>query len=183
MTNTKIELLTNELTNMEGIKHRLMQVRSHLSGNDFPEIDNISAWYSFLVELKNIQGNFNNDVSFIATLLAKKYLKEKYEVDNFNAAEKPQGAPGLDIDVTLPNGSRLVAEIKTTIPYMSKDLGAQQRATFKKDFRKLAEAEAAIKLFLLTERKTYQLMKKPKYKAQLSGIQVVLLTASEEFSA
>ena len=176
-------MLNDEFSIMENIRQRLVQVRSHLSENDFPALENIPAWYSFLTELKIIQGNFNNDVSFLATLLAKQYLKEKYGLQHFNAADKPQGAPGLDINVTLSNGKRLVAEIKTTIPYKPDDLGAQQITSFKKDFKKLVEVKADIKLFLLTEYKTYELMKESKYKSQLSGIKVVLLPTGEEFSA
>lgn len=172
-----------ELVQIEGIKHRLVQVRAHLSENDFPSLENISDWYSYLAELKSIQGNFNNDVSFLATLMAKQYLEEKYNLQHFDAADKPQGAPGLDIDVHLPNGQRLIAELKTTFPYKSNDLGAQQKASFKRDFNKLAKADAEIKLFLLTERKTFELMKEPKYKSQLSGVKVVLLTSGKEFLA
>lgn len=168
---------------MESICGRLDQVRSLLSSNDFPDLEDIANWYSFLVELKTIQGNFNNDVSFLATMLAKQYLEEKFGLQNYNAADKPQGAPGLDIDVRLPDGKRLVAEIKTTSPYLPNDLGAQQKATFKKDFRKLTGAEADVKLFFLTEQKTFQLMKAPKYRIQLSGVIVVLLTTNEVFTA
>ena len=172
-----------ELTQMKDIQHRLSQVRSHLSENEFPSITEISAWYSFLAKIKFIQGNFNNDISFLATLMAKKYLEERYGLQNFDAAEKPQGAAGIDIDVRLPDGRRLIAEIKTTSPYKPNDLGAQQKAMFENDFTKLADAGAEIKLFLLTEQATFYLMKKPKYKSQLSGVSVVLLTTGEEFTA
>jgi hypothetical protein len=88
----------------------------------------------------------------------------------------------MDIDARLPNGKSLVAEIKTTSPYKPNDLGAQQKAMFEKDFAKLANAEAEIKLFLLTEHATFDLMKKPKYRSQLSGVSVVLLTTGEELT-
>ena len=144
----KSTVSANELTKMNDIKRRLVQVHAHLSENEFPPIEKISAWYSYLAELKFIQGNFNNDVSFLATFMAKQYLEEIYGVQYFDAAEKPQGSPGLDIDVHLPNGQRLIAEIKTTFPYKPTDLGAQQKASFKKDFKKLAKAIADVKLFL-----------------------------------
>jgi len=60
---------------MENIRRRLELVHSNLSENNFPALENTSARYSFLVELKTIQGDFNNDVSFLATLLAKQYLE------------------------------------------------------------------------------------------------------------
>ncbi len=86
----------------------------------------------YLHSIKSIQGNFNNDIGFVSTLLAKQYLEKTYDLQGFNAADKPQGAPGLDIDVKLQDGRHLVAEIKTTSPYKSNDLGAQQINSFKK---------------------------------------------------
>ena len=176
-------MLSNpELGIMREIEQRLMQIRAHLSSREFPSLDDAGAWYVYLAELKAIQGNSSNDVSFIATLMAKQYLARRYGLQGFDAAEKPQGAPGIDIDARLPDGRRLVAEIKTTSPYMPNDLGAQQKAMLEKDFTKLANAIADIKLFLVTETKTFELMKKPKYKSQLSGVTVVLLTTNEEFT-
>ena len=168
---------------MKEIQSKLSQVRDHLSEHEFPSLDKTSFWYSYLATIKSIQGNFNNDISFLATLMAKQYLGRRYGLQNFDAAEKHQGAPGLDIDVQLPDGQRLIAEIKTTSPYKSNDLGAQQKATFKKDFVKLANAEADVKLFFLTELKTFELMKKPKHRSQLSGVTVILLTTNDEFTA
>jgi hypothetical protein len=168
---------------IEEIKRRLTKVRSHLVSKEFPSLEDIDAWFAYLAELKAIQGNFNNDVSFLATLLAKMYLVSHYGLKTFDAAEKPQGAPGIDIEVKLPDGRRLAAEIKTTSPYGSYYLGAQQKAMFEKDFSKLASSKADIKLFLVTETRTFDLMKKPKYKEQLAGVHVVLLPTGEEFEA
>ena len=55
--------------------------------------------------------------------------------------------------------------------------------SFKEDFKKLADAKADLKFFFLTEKRTYELMKSPKYRSQLTGVQVVLLTTSELFNA
>ena len=165
------------------IVQRMLKVRSYLNEKDYPAFCDIPAWYDFLKDIKTIQGNFNNDISFLATMLAKQYLEQNYGLGNFNAAEKAQVAPGLDIDVRLSDGRRLVAEIKTTYPYKPNDLGAQQINTFKKDFAKLFQAKADIKLFLLTERKTFELMKHAKYRSQLQNVQIVLLPTGEEFLA
>jgi hypothetical protein len=173
----------HEMDFMEEIKRRLTKVRSHLASKEFPSLEDIDAWYAYLAELKAIQGNFNNDVSFLATLMAKEYLVTKYGLRGFDAAEKAQGAPGIDIDARLPDGRRLVAEIKSTFPYKQDDLGAKQIEEFKKDFFKLANAKADLKLFLVTETRTFDLMKKPKYKEQLPGVHVVLLPTGEEFEA
>jgi hypothetical protein len=175
-------LSTNEQAMMIDIERRLSEMRSYLS-KAIPSLQDTASWYTFLSELKAIQGNSSNDVSFVATLLAKQYLAECYGLTKFDAAEKPQGAPGIDIDVLLPDGRRLVAEIKTNYPYTTSDLGAKQKETFEKDFFKLAEANADIKLFLVTEYKTFELMKKQKYQSMLNGVTVVLLTTHEKFIA
>ena len=108
------EITKNELSQLTNIRQRLIQVRAQLTKSEFPALDDVSAWYAYLAELKSIQGNFNNDVSFLATLMAKQYLEEKYGLQHYDAALKPQGASGLDIDVHLPDGQHLIAEIKTT---------------------------------------------------------------------
>lgn len=168
---------------VEEMTRRLAQMRSFLAERPIPTPEEASAWYQYLASLKNIQGNANNDVSFAATLMAKTYLRAKFQCHSFDAAEKAQGAPGLDIDIWLPDKRRLVAEIKTTVPYKSNDLGAQQKAMFEKDFLKLASTKAAVKLFFLTERRTFDLMRASKYRSKLAGIRVVLLPQGEEITA
>ena len=142
-----------------------------------------SDWYRHLNTIKQIQGNLNNDVSFIATLLAKLYIESKYGAIDFDAARKPQGAPGLDVDIKLPNGDRLVGEIKTTTPYNGPDFGAQQKASFETDFAKLSQAVAEHKYMFVTEESAFQILCKPKYAAKLAGVQIVQLVSGSEFAA
>jgi hypothetical protein len=175
-------LSIHEQAMMKDIEHRWTEIRAFAS-KSFPPLENSLAWYDNLAKLKEIQGNASNDASFVATLLAKQLLANRFGLINFDAADKPQGAPGIDIDVQLPGGRRLVAEIKTTSPYKPNDLGAQQKTTFEKDFIKLANANAEIKLFLVTDRRTFELMKRPKYRSWLQGVTVILLTTGEEFTA
>jgi hypothetical protein len=175
-------LTIREHTIMQDIERRLTAVRAHLASAT-PQLDNTTEWFSYLAELKTIQGNFSNDVSFVATLLAKQYLARCYGLNSFDAAEKSQNATGIDIDVRLLDGRRLVAELKTTDPCKPKDFGAQQRKSIKKDFVKLAKAQAHIKLFLLTDPLAFGFMKKEKYQSMVQGVTVVLLTTGEEFTA
>ena len=175
-------LSVNELAKMKDIEHRLKAMRSHLS-KETPALEDTAAWFSYLAELKTIQGNSSNNMSFIGTLLAKQYLAQNYGLTSFDAAEKSQNAPGIDIDVMLSDGRRLVAELKTTNPYKPKDFGAQQRKTIKKDFLKLANAQADIKLFLVTDPIAFGFMKKSKYQLMVQGVTLVLLTTGEEFIA
>jgi hypothetical protein len=74
--------------------------------------------------IKEIVGNASNDLSLVATLMAKEHLYRMLPMQPFDAALKPQGASGLDIDECTVDGERVVAEIKTTSPYRPNDLGA-----------------------------------------------------------
>jgi hypothetical protein len=121
-------------------------------------------------------------VSFFATLLARAYLHAHLDIRPFDAAAKAQGAPGLDIDELTKGGERIIAEIKTTHPYLRDDLGAQQKTTFSKDATKLRKENAQHKFFFLTDKDTFAVMKKLKYRALFQGVRVVLLPSGEELS-
>lgn len=133
----------------------------------------LSSWYRRRI----IQGNTSNDLSFLACLLAKSYLSKRLEISDFDAAAKPQGATGLDIDLITADGRHVIAEIKTTIPYSEakNDLGAQQKASFKKDFDKLNKAQADNKFFFVTDLKTYNIVKQ-RYAKFIPGVEIILLT-------
>jgi hypothetical protein len=164
------------------IRARIAQARAFLLSDDLADPPDPKALFHFLAKLREIQGNVSNDVSFAATLMAKAYLSAKFGV-SFDAAEKPQGAPGIDIDVLTGSGERIVAEIKTTVPYQRSDFGAQQAASFKKDFVKLAGAAAMHKFLFVTDRGTYLALRKTKYVVQIPGVRVVNLLTGEEFVA
>ena len=117
----------------------------------------LSYWYSYITQIKKILGNFDNDVSFISCLMAKAFLCKNHSFDILDVAAKSQSAPGLDIDEITIDGDRVIAEIKTTIPYGETDLGSQQKETFYKDFEKLQNNEAAYKYFFVTELRTFKL--------------------------
>ena len=142
----------------------------------------VAEWYGYLEAMKIITGNASNDMSFVAGLMAKDYLVRKLPMRSFDMAAKPQGASGLDIDERTLHGKRVVAEIKTTTPYGTYDLGAQQQATFKKDFAKLNAADADHKFFFVTDKRTFDLMKR-KYSVQIPGVTIVLLPSDEEHTA
>lgn len=129
------------------IKQRIESIRQFLSENALSVPVSPVQWHSFLAKFRKIQGNLSNDGSFIATLLAKDYLASKYDI-NYDAAKKPQGAPGIDIEVESAAGVNIAAEIKTTVPYQATDFGAQQAASFKKDFAKLISSDATERYLL-----------------------------------
>jgi len=171
------KLTKKEYMQFKKIEQRIYLLATLLKSKSPPKDFEATTWYDFLNEIKNIQGNFYNDISFIATLLAKDYLVRKFDIQDFDAAEKAQGASGFDIDLLLNDGEQIVGEIKTTCPYKEDDLGAQQLESFMKDFRKLHKSNAKYKYFFVTERKTFDILKKTKYKQEISEIQVVLLTS------
>jgi hypothetical protein len=106
-----------ELTYLEEVRRRLGELRAFINSLDLTESTDVRDWYTALARLRAIQGNISNDLSFVACLLAKRYLQEQFGIADFDAAAKAQGAPGLDIDVYSTKGERIVAEIKTTVPY------------------------------------------------------------------
>ncbi|SRR6266566_400947 len=134
----------------------------------------IGVAYRWLVEIKMVLGNLNNDVSFVGALLAKDFLLKRHRLLGLDISSKAQGAPGLDIDETTSEGDRVVAEIKTTIPYAGNKLGAQQEVTFRKDFVKLGAAKARFKYFFVTEKDAFDATLR-KYQQDLEGITLVLL--------
>ena len=164
------------------IADRVSQMREFLNKNTLVEPPQPIEWHSFLSTLRKIQGNISNDGSFIATLLAKQYLRSKFGIE-FDAAKKPQGAPGIDIDVETAEGHRIVAEIKTTVPYQVSDFGAQQAASFKKDFAKLAASEAKHKFLFVTDSRAFSALQKDKYTKLMPGVRIVHLATGEEHAA
>lgn len=177
-----MELTAQERRYCSNIADRVSQVRQFLSGNALTEPPDPAQWHSFLSALRKIQGNISNDGSFVATLLARQYLHSKFGID-FDAAEKPQGAPGIDIDVETPEGHRIVAEIKTTVPYKGADFGEQQAASFKKDFAKLVASEAKHKFLFVTDSSAFAALRRDKYTKLMPGVRVVHLASGQENAA
>jgi len=62
------------------------------------------------------------------------FFAARHSIPSFDAAGKPQGAPGLDIDIHTTDGQHIIWEIKTTVPYIgAKTTWAQPK---KHHFRK-----------------------------------------------
>ena len=164
------------------ITDKIAELHKYLSDNKLPNTKDIGDWYSFLSGIKSIQGNMNNDVSFISTLLAKDYLNKQFDIESYDAAEKPQGAPGLDIDLINKSCERIVAEIKTTVPYNGNDFGAQQKKMIMKDLTKLNDADAIHKFMFVTEDDTFNILCKTSYEDKIAGIKLVQLLTGREYT-
>ena len=165
------------------IAEKIRNLREFLNKYELPQdTARLGGWYYFLNVTKATLGNVNNDVSYVATLLAKVYLEKRFPGVEFDASSKSQSSPGLDIDVRTRDGKRISGEVKTVDPYKEKDFGNNQRATFFRDFSKLAGAAADHKYLFLTESRAFDVVK-AKYQKQLAGVTVVCLVDGREFTA
>ncbi|MGH9208737.1 MAG: hypothetical protein ACRD1G_19690 [Acidimicrobiales bacterium] len=113
--------------------------------------------------------------------MAKEYLTRKLPLRPFDAAKKAMGASGLDIDESLPDGSRVIGEIKATIPYGKTNLGSQQKSSFRSDLAKLNREPARHIFFFVADEQTFRLVQS-RYAASIPGVTVVQLTTGEEFT-
>lgn len=168
-------LTRNETYFLRETARRIATLRNVLAAECPTEDDDAAAWYRYLATIRSTLGNLSNSISFVATMLAKRHLEAHFGVTSFDAAAKPQGAPGLDIDVTTPDGRRIVAEVKTTGPYLPDDFGAQQKKTIEADFRKLNQAVAAVKFLFVTDRRAFEILNR-KYAHKNPSVEVILLT-------
>jgi hypothetical protein len=102
-------LTENERRSLTSIRQRLDRLRAFLIERASPlDGSAIGVWYDHLAATKEIVGNANNDLSFVACLMAKDYLSRHLEMEPFDVALKPQGAPGIDIDERTVDGERVV---------------------------------------------------------------------------
>jgi hypothetical protein len=92
-------------------------LRSFLEGNRLPGSIDARQWLRYLTGIKHALGNLNNDLGFVATLLVKAYLERRFAIMDFDAAGKPQGASGMDIEARTSDGDIIAGELKTTKPY------------------------------------------------------------------
>jgi hypothetical protein len=151
------------------------ELKNYLDNSDIYQTDNTGQIYKYLNEIKKIQGNLHNSISYVSCLWVKEYLQKKYNIDNIDVSSKAQGANGLDIDEKLDDGKRIICEIKTIFPYGKNDFGAQQKKSFRKDFKKLNETSADYKILFVTELKSFEILNK-KYKNELNeNVEIVLL--------
>jgi len=107
------------------------------------------------------------------------FLPKRFGIE-LDAALKPQGAPGMDIDCTLPDGTRIVGELKTTKPYQP-GFGAAQKREITKDLLRLAETAAAHRFMFVTDAHSYLTICKPSFASLAPGVEVVDLVKGESF--
>lgn len=170
----------NEVRSLKIAGETTDELRRFLVATPSPSPHHAAAWLAFTLRMREIQGNLSNTVSLAAGILARDYLVEHAGAQPYDAVAKAQGAPGLDIEGWSNRGTRIVGEIKTTVAYGETDLGAQQRATFLKDFAKLQEADNAERFFFLVDRRTFEIVRH-RYSTHLPTVTVVLLPEGDTY--
>lgn len=155
-------------------------LREYLASNRLYIDGDPAQWLTYLTDFKNLLGNVSIDVGFVATLLVKRHLAERFGID-FDAAAKAQGAAGIDIEVRTPDGQRIVGELKTTKPYQP-GFGAQQRTMMIKDLQRLAAADADYRLMFVTDPDTFAILCRPRWTARAPGIEIVDLITGRIFA-
>ena len=171
-----LPLTAREQKTLAAIEARLKRLKDYLNQADCPAMEAVPAvWQGHLAAIKEIVGNASNDMSFIACLSAKSYLCSTLPMVEYDAAAKPQGASGLDIDERTTDGGRVIGEIKTTTPFQQNDFGAAQISSFRNDFAKLNRTIAEHKFLFVTDKRAYDILKR-KYLKQIPEVDVVLLT-------
>lgn len=179
-TNPDTALTTAESQYLSAIQNKDFELRAFLAANPLPEQPKVDLWFDYLKTIKDILGNLNNSIGFVATLLAKRYLSTRFDVEHFDAAEKAQGASGPDILVRTVDGQTVQCEIKTTRPYQP-GFGAQQKVKIKEDLRKLTKCSADYRLMLVTDQEAFRALCKPYYAGFAEGLEIVNLLTGEAF--
>jgi hypothetical protein len=173
----RADLTASELRYCETIRVKDAALRTYLASNIADQEP--GALFTYLIDLKRILGNFNNDISFVAGLLAKSFIRERFGVD-FDAAHKPQGASGFDVECVTNGGERIVGEIKTTTPYHP-GFGANQRKEIQKDLLRLAGSPAEHRFMFVTDADSYRTLHRGAFSRCAPGVEIVNLVRGESF--
>ena len=120
----------------------LNKLREYIEPGFHVNEKNIKDLYELYEQVKLMQGNFNNDIGHITTLMAEYWLKNnsKYKTMG-NEWLKSQNSNGFDIDY-IDGDERVVGEIKATIPANKNNtLGAQQWDSISTDLDHLTKGK------------------------------------------
>ncbi len=174
-------LTQKEIKKLEELKDKFLKLHNLLNNSEYSVYSDLYEQYQYLNKFKEDLGNFNNDLSYIACLMAKQYLLKKHNFSHdLDVSLKAQGAKGLDIDETTLENERCIAEIKTIFPYGENNFGSKQRESFRADFKKLKNNDAKYKYLFVIEEKSFNILKK-KYISELTDITTVLLPSGQLF--
>lgn len=137
---------------LERINGKIKKLATFLNNEDLlVKNNNITEMLKKFMNLKQIIGNLDMDIHFLASHIANSFLEKKHGITI--DLTKPGGSAGFDIKT-----EQVVGEIKTTIPYNKNDFGANQKKTIQKDLRRLEESDREFKYFFVTNQKTEQIL-------------------------
>jgi hypothetical protein len=173
-------LTLSELRFCEAIREKDRKLRRFLDNTGFPTIFDAREWLTYLTGIKIALGNLNNDLGFVATVLVKRYLDRRFGIVDFDAAGKPQGASGVDIEASTPEGRRIVGELKTTKPYQP-GFGAAQRTSIIKDLARLAASTADHRFMFVVDVDAYSALCRPAFAGRAPGVEIVDLVSGKTF--
>jgi hypothetical protein len=179
MTETQ-HLTPAEESFCQTIRTKDLTLRSFLEREALANPLDAIHWLCYLTGIKHSLGNLNNDIGFVATLLAKAYLNRRFGITDFDAAGKPQGASGIDIEARTDDGKIVVGELKTTKPYQP-GFGAQQRMSILKDLARLATTRADYRFMFVVDPDAYRALCRRNFASKAPGVEVVDLVTGENF--
>jgi len=78
----------NEIQYLKAVQNKDNRLRDFLNSKPFPDTASSETLFQYLSEIKSILGNHHNDISFVASLLAKDFLIDRFEGLTWDAAEK-----------------------------------------------------------------------------------------------
>lgn len=169
-----------ELRFCESIREKDRKLRQFLDNASFPDSSDARDWLIYLTGIKTALGNLNNDLGFVATLLVKRYLERRFSIVDFDAAGKPQGASGVDIEASTPDGLTIVGELKTTKPYQP-GFGAAQRTAIVKDLARLAASRSDHRFMFVVDADAFTALCRPALAGRAPGVEIVDLVTGRTF--
>lgn len=101
------------------------------------DVFDVNVFWRKYNSVKEALGNFNNDMTSIACLMAKEWLFQNNLINcecmsKADILESSVNAGGFDIDIINEDNQRIIGEVKTTSFY-KKDFGAMQKKGIIKD--------------------------------------------------
>ena len=111
----------------------------------------------YLIRIKGIIGNLDNEIHTSAMQLIKIYLKEQHpEIQDWEFKEG--GQAGIDIEGKKDNKLMVIGELKTTNPYLENDFGAAQKKNIIKDLERLENAYLPYKYFFIVNKESFSIL-------------------------
>jgi hypothetical protein len=167
----------NELRFRQAILAKDAILRAFLAEHQIDGTAHANDWLTYLNGVKDALGNLSNDISFVATLLIKDYLRARFDISDFDAGGKAQGAAGLDIAARTPRGRTIVGELKTTKP------GAQQLSQILKDLNRLEGTAADHRIMFVTNDEAFRTLCGKKFAARAPSVEIVNLVTGQTSAA